>query len=114
MQRLRTFQGSHQEEYGEVKQILALLKSCTPAEVCAEAMEGGHLFVGKANLQECCEELACSLINLKQYMKKSTLEAAVGCWDHESKGNMSKHATPCATDLNGGLCSQGSAYATTL
>ena len=48
-----------------MKQILALLKYCTPTEVCAEAMEGGHFFVGKANLQECCEELACSLTNIK-------------------------------------------------
>jgi hypothetical protein len=57
--------------------------------MCAEAMEGGHLFVDRANLQECCKELACSLTNLNPYMKKSMLEAAIGCWDRQSKGNMS-------------------------
>ena len=49
-----------------MKQILAMLKYCTPAEVCAEAIQGGHLFVGKANLHNCCEELACNLIKLNR------------------------------------------------
>ncbi len=68
-------------------------------------MEGGNLFAGRANLQECCEELGCSLINLIPYMKKSTLEAAIGCRNHESKGNMSKHST------NHGLLISMEAYA---
>ena len=50
VKRLRKFHSSPKEEDGEVQQILALLKSCPPAEVCAEAMEGGHLFVGRAKL----------------------------------------------------------------
>ena len=50
MKRLRTFQSTLQEDDGEVKMIIALLKSCTQAEVCAEAMGGGRLCVGKANL----------------------------------------------------------------
>ena len=68
MKRLRTFQKSPppQEEVGEVKQIVAWLQYYTRAEVCSEAMEGGHLFVGRANFQECCEEMACSLINLNR------------------------------------------------
>ena len=38
---------------------------------CVEAMEGGQLFVGRADLQEFCRELACSLIQLNLYRKKS-------------------------------------------
>ena len=36
---------------GEVKQVVAWLKSCTPPQVRAEAMEEGQLFVGEADLQ---------------------------------------------------------------
>ena len=73
--------------------MLALLKYCTPPEVCAQAMEGGQLFVGKADVQESCQELACSLIQLNPCMQKSMLEATIGCWDRQSKGNMSQRAT---------------------
>ena len=105
MKRLRTFQSFPLEEDGEVKQIRALLKSSTPPEECAEALEGGQLFVRRPDLQESWQEAACSLTQLNQYMKKSMIEAASGCWDCQTKGNMSKHAS------NHGLWVKKEAYA---
>ncbi len=65
----------------------------TTVHKCVGPMEGGQLFVGKAYIQEYCQELACNLLQLNPYMKQSTLKATIACWGHQSKGNIAKHAT---------------------
>ena len=91
---------------GEVKQVVALFKSCTPlcTSVWRHWREANSSRAG-AELQESCQELACSLMQLNPYMKKRMVEAAIACWDRQSKGNMSKHAS------NHGLWIKTEAYA---
>jgi len=90
MKKLRTFQVAPQDEDGEVQQIVALLKLHTPAKVISEAIEGGKLYSQRKDLQTQCESLAENLLKLNPYIKKSVLETAVGGWDQENNGKLSK------------------------
>ena len=88
-----------------MQQVVALLMSCTQPQVCAEAMEGGQLFVDKSDLQSSGQEQACNLIQLNPYKKNNMFEATVGCWDRHTTSNKSKHAS------NHGLWIKMEAYA---
>ena len=98
MKPLRTFQSSPQEEDEEVKQLVEVMYTST----CVCRGHGGRPALrGQGTLAG-----VFLGVGLQSNQVELLLEAAIGCWDHQGKGKMSKHAT------NHGLRIKTEAYAT--
>jgi len=92
MKRLRTFQGSPQDEQDAVGKVLALLKAHTPSSVVSGALQGGQLYAGRKD-KETFADLSKALFDFDPYLKRSIVEAALCKWDKETDYQLSQEET---------------------
>jgi hypothetical protein len=95
MKRSRTFQSSASDDAVAAQKVLGFIKCFTPATWILEALQGQPLYYNRESDFADLEPLVKELVSFDPYIKKSTLEVALGYLDKEHKGNLSRHKPLC-------------------